>query len=581
VTDRDDGFARRHGSAQPGAKESSAPIRLTIVASYLHHPDVSKAIRYDSLLLRALARELDERYAGRGIRAIRITPDTRTLAIVSRRTSLLWNIDADDGFLIEQAERGRPNGVILPRGTRTAVVRTRPDDRTIHWVLETPADEGNARRFELWIELLPSRRAAVLTAGDRVLASMGPVARAGAHYEPPSAAVRGDSAAPLSFDAFAERLRPVDPSGRERVLLRTVAWTSPLNAGTILGEAGESNDEVALAAAWERYRAIVSPAEGGAAVLLDPGGSDQPYPAALPGTTFETHPDLLSAFAARAPVVVAPDRAALTAEIGRRIERLEKRLDRLGSELEGASREAVRLRHQGELLLSHPGAVRRGMREIVLDDWAGGNSTIELDPSLDAIGNAEAMFDAARRRERAAQRLPDMIARVRADISRQASVLERLVAGSVSDEELEAWRPAATSVRPGPTRAALPYRRYRTAAGSEIRVGRGARANDELTFHHSGPEDIWLHARDVGGAHVVLRWSRRDENPSATELATAAVLAAVHSRARTSGVVAVDWTRRKYVRKPRGSPPGRVTIERAKTVFVEPDAELETRLRVD
>jgi predicted ribosome quality control (RQC) complex YloA/Tae2 family protein len=55
----------------------------------------------------------------------------------------------------------------------------------------------------------------------------------------------------------------------------------------------------------------------------------------------------------------------------------------------------------------------------------------------------------------------------------------------------------------------------------------------------------------------------------------------VQSKARTSGVVPVDWTRRKYVRKPRKAPPGRVTIERAKTLFVEPDAALAERLRVE
>jgi predicted ribosome quality control (RQC) complex YloA/Tae2 family protein len=59
----------------------------------------------------------------------------------------------------------------------------------------------------------------------------------------------------------------------------------------------------------------------------------------------------------------------------------------------------------------------------------------------------------------------------------------------------------------------------------------------------------------------------------------AAILAAIHSGARTSRMVPVDYTRRKYVRKPRRSPPGTVMIERAKTIFVEPSPELEARLR--
>ena len=582
VTDRDDGFARRHGSAQPGATESSTPIRLTMVGSYLHHPDVSKAIRYDSLLIRALAGELHDRHAGRGVRTIRITPATRTLAIVGRRASLIWNIDPEDGFLLERQER-EPGGVTLPRGTRTVAVRARPDDRTIEWLLEAPSDETDGgRRFDLWIELLPSRRAAVLTAEGRVLASMGPVAGPGARYDPPPASPRDGSDGPLTLATFADRLRMADPAGRPRELMRSLAWTSPLNAVAILGEAAASAEAAVLVAAWERYRTIVTHAGSGSAVILEPGGAEQPYPVALPGIPCEPYADLLTAFAARARADDAsPGRAVLNAEIGHRVARLEKRMQRLRAELEGAGRDAGLLRRRAELLLSQPGLVRRGMREVILDDWAGGQLAVELDPALDAVGNARAMFDAARRRERAADRLPGLIEKSHAELARVEALRARLAAGEATDAELEGYQPASTQAGGGSRRASLPYRRYRTAAGSEIRVGRGARANDELTFHHSGPEDIWLHARDVGGAHVVLRWNRRDENPPAAELTAAAVLAAVHSRGRTSGVVAVDWTRRKYVRKPRGAAPGRVTIERAKTVFVEPDAALESRLRVE
>ena len=78
---------------------------------------------------------------------------------------------------------------------------------------------------------------------------------------------------------------------------------------------------------------------------------------------------------------------------------------------------------------------------------------------------------------------------------------------------------------------------------------------------------------------MILRWNRRDQNPSERDLADAAVLAALHSEVRHSGVVAVDWTRRKYVRKPRKAGSGAVVAERLKTVFVEPDPEAARRLR--
>ncbi len=80
------------------------------------------------------------------------------------------------------------------------------------------------------------------------------------------------------------------------------------------------------------------------------------------------------------------------------------------------------------------------------------------------------------------------------------------------------------------------------------------------------------------GAHVILRWTDGNQNPPERDLREAAVLAALHSDARSSGLVAVDWTRRKYVRKPRKSAPGSVTAERLKTLFVEPEAAAEKRM---
>ncbi|HKK08998.1 MAG TPA: NFACT RNA binding domain-containing protein, partial [Gemmatimonadota bacterium] len=187
-------------------------------------------------------------------------------------------------------------------------------------------------------------------------------------------------------------------------------------------------------------------------------------------------------------------------------------------------------------------------------------------------------------RERAAQRLPDEIGRVRRRAAQLEQALERLAETGPDEElwDLAGGRPApeGTTAR-GRETGRLPYRVYRSSGGLEIRVGRGARQNDELTFHHSHTEDIWLHARQVPGAHVILRWGRKDENPPRRDLLEAAVAAAVHSEARHSGTVGVDWTRRKYVRSPRKAPPGVVLPERVQTVFVEPSEAVLKRLGPD
>ncbi|HUH13570.1 MAG TPA: NFACT RNA binding domain-containing protein, partial [Longimicrobiales bacterium] len=263
------------------------------------------------------------------------------------------------------------------------------------------------------------------------------------------------------------------------------------------------------------------------------------------------------------------------------VRRRGARVRRLRQELDGAGAEAEALRARGDLLLSRLGELKRGMAEATLTDFEGARVRVPLDPALSPTENAERCYGEARRKGRAAERVPALLERARTEGRRLADLLRRAEAGEAGEEEVTAAlgpAPAEPERRGGP---ALPYRRYRTSGGLEVRVGRNRRANDDLTFHHSSPGDVWLHARDVGGAHVVLRWTDADASPPAVDLAEAAVLAALHSRSRTSGTVPVDWTRRKYVRKPRKAPPGLVVLERAKTLFVEPDPAVERRLRVD
>lgn len=167
----------------------------------------------------------------------------------------------------------------------------------------------------------------------------------------------------------------------------------------------------------------------------------------------------------------------------------------------------------------------------------------------------------------------------------EARSMERALAtlpAKISEAMLQA--DAAPSVKPrqGPTaprrNPTTTFRTYTSSGGIPIRVGRGAASNDSLTFHESSPEDVWLHARGASGAHVVLGWQHPDTPPK-RDLEEAGILAALHSKARGSTVVAVEWTRRKYVRKAKGGAAGKVIVTQGRTITVRPDAEVERRLR--
>jgi predicted ribosome quality control (RQC) complex YloA/Tae2 family protein len=537
-------------------------------------------IRLDSLLVRALGRALEVRYRDEPVRGLRLDPATRTAAFNFRRESLILSLDAADPWI--HCVEGRPGRIesVLPAGLRVSSVRSPPDERVIVWTFES-GEAGPPRVFVEW--LTNSLNVLVVGPDERVRAVLTPrkgerrTLLAGAPYRLPVSTARIGGDSPLERSAFIALLEPIDPAERERELVRQVAYTSPLNAGPILGDARHRSSPEALHDAYDRYMAVLHPRDREACVF-DGTGGPQPYPVPLPGVPCRPANDLLEAFnAARAITPVAPAHGAI-ARMERKREWLHARWRRLQEELAGAGSDAASLRHHAGLLLSQPHSAPKGTAAAILDDFQGGEVRVSLDPSLGPAENAEHMYETARKRERAATRLPQLIANARREAERVAGLVEDLRAGALPPEDAA----SAKLARAAPRQArALPYKRYRTSGGLEVRVGRGARTNDDLTFHHSRPDDIWLHARDAGGAHVILRWEDRDANPPAADLREAAILAAVQSKARTSGVVPVDWTRRKYVRKPRKAPPGRVTIERAKTLFVEPDAALAERLRVE
>jgi predicted ribosome quality control (RQC) complex YloA/Tae2 family protein len=120
-------------------------------------------------------------------------------------------------------------------------------------------------------------------------------------------------------------------------------------------------------------------------------------------------------------------------------------------------------------------------------------------------------------------------------------------------------------------------RRFTSSDGVEILVGRRAKDNDFLTFRVAKSLDFWFHAADYPGSHVVVRNPNRAEI-SQTALLEAAQIAAFYSQAKSQAKVAVHYTQKKFVNKPKGAAPGMVSLASFKTILVEPKIEvLESR----
>ena len=108
--------------------------------------------------------------------------------------------------------------------------------------------------------------------------------------------------------------------------------------------------------------------------------------------------------------------------------------------------------------------------------------------------------------------------------------------------------------------------------GYDIMVGRNNTQNDELTLKTARNNDIWLHTKNIPGSHVIIFTKGSGTVPDST-LLQAANLSAFYSKAKNGANVPVDYTLRKYVKKPSGAKPGMVIYETNSTVYITPDEE--------
>ncbi len=122
---------------------------------------------------------------------------------------------------------------------------------------------------------------------------------------------------------------------------------------------------------------------------------------------------------------------------------------------------------------------------------------------------------------------------------------------------------------PRPRRPPIRAWRYELPGGWEILAGRTDADNDRLSLKEARPNDWWFHVRGMPGSHVLLRSQPRREPDKAT-LEAAAAVAAYHSKARRGGIVAVSCTQARHVSKPRGAPPGTVSIRKETVLKVRP-----------
>ncbi|MDR5708427.1 MAG: NFACT RNA binding domain-containing protein [Armatimonadota bacterium] len=239
------------------------------------------------------------------------------------------------------------------------------------------------------------------------------------------------------------------------------------------------------------------------------------------------------------------------------------------AEAEGADR----MRMAGEILLAHASRIPAGMDRVTLPDYEGRPMEIALEPDLDAVRNAQRLFRRYAKLRAARQNLSQRIPALREQLEQLEELRVHLEHAQTPEDllELQEELVEAGILRPPQKRPrGRPVSEPRTfqVDSFQVLVGRSSRDNDHLTFRVAGPEDLWLHARGISGAHVILRTGGR--TPPEEVVRKAAQIAAYFSAGRSSTAVEVDVTERRWVSKPKGARPGRVLYRNERTLRVHP-----------
>lgn len=289
-----------------------------------------------------------------------------------------------------------------------------------------------------------------------------------------------------------------------------------------------------------------------------------------------------------AAVVAAELRARAASALGRRLRAADKLCAHRQHDLEGAGT-GDEHRRRAEALAAHLHALKPGTARCELADLRDGTPlVIDLDPALSPATNLNALFHRARKAERGREIIAAHLANAQSDAAALRAALEELDAlpvatGLATLASLQDWLAeradlatdggdhAGAARRAGaPEEAARPFRRYVIDGRWEVWVGRSSRENDELTHGAAHSRDLWLHAHGAAGSHVIVRTGGRPDLVPRTVVEKAAALAALHSKARNASLVPVVWTEKRYVRKPRKSPPGLAVCLQDHTVMVAP-----------
>ena len=234
-------------------------------------------------------------------------------------------------------------------------------------------------------------------------------------------------------------------------------------------------------------------------------------------------------------------------------------------------------RIKGDLLYASLHLMQKGMTSVEVDNYYDNTKMkITLDPKLDPKANAQKYYQKYQKAKNSIDILHQQIELTEKEIDYFDSLITAMAQASYYDaleikEELEnegylKKKKQRNTIR----KKRIPqFKKYLTKDGIEIDIGKNNLQNDYLTFKYAHRYDMWFHAKDMPGSHVIVKAQDLDEYT----IRLAAKIAAYYSKGKNSSSVPVNYTLVKTLKKPTGSKPGKVILDNYKTIYIDPDDE--------
>lgn len=223
-----------------------------------------------------------------------------------------------------------------------------------------------------------------------------------------------------------------------------------------------------------------------------------------------------------------------------------------------------------DLLMANLHGIQQGSERVSLPDFYHDNrpTEIKLKRDLSPQKNAAIFYKKAKNQQIEIDHLQKLLSIRQAEKKSLEEQLDRIEATT----DLKALRSFTSELKLNTEKEKqaplLPYREVEFN-GYKIWIGKNAQSNDTLTLKYGYKEDLWLHAKDVSGSHVLIKYQSGKVFPKDV-IERAAQLAAYYSKRKNESLCPVAMTSRKYVRKRKGDPPGTVIVEREEVIMVEP-----------